>query len=84
MSTVVTGPCSFEFTNLLLGAAATSPYVLGDRLLLTLNLLLVYLAGHTHSNGNLGSPTGPPTVSPQQNLGSILETILSTTILGQP
>jgi hypothetical protein len=83
MTTDVTGSCNFTFATMNLGAAATHPFVLGDSLLEFLNLMMVYLAGHTHSNGNNGSPTGPPIVPPQATAQNVLDTILSTTIKGQ-
>lgn len=83
MTTDVTGSCNFTFGTMNLGAAAVEPFVLGNRLLEFLNLIMIYLAGHTHSNGNNGSPTGPPIVPPQATAESVLETILSETIKGQ-
>lgn len=79
----VTSSLNMTFAALNLGAAATEPFVLGNRLLVLFNTLLVWLAGHTHSNGNDGSPTGPPITPPQPELMPLLNTIVSTTIKGQ-
>lgn len=83
MTTDVTGSCTFTFATMNLGLAATHPFVLGDVLLELLNTLLLYLAGHTHGNGNNGSPTSPPLVPPQASVQGILTNLLSTTIKGQ-
>lgn len=53
---------TLAFSTLKLGVGASEPYVLGTQLTLFLNTLLLWLDSHTHSNGNLGSPTGPPIV----------------------
>jgi len=79
----VAGVLSTTFSELRLGAAAEEPFVLGNRLMETLNMLLVWAAGHVHSNGNNGSPTGPPITPPQPEIMPLLNTILSTTITGQ-
>lgn len=79
----VVSSMNVTFAALNLGAAATEPYVLGNRLLILFNTLLVWLAGHTHSNGNNGSPTGPPITPPQPEIMPLLNTILSQTIRGQ-
>lgn len=71
------------FAALNLGAAASEPYVLGNRWKQMMNVLLVWLAGHTHSNGNNGSPTGPPLTPPQPEMQPLLELSLSTVIKGQ-
>lgn len=83
MNTTVIGSYNISFEALNLGAAATEPYVLGNRLLVLLNRLLVWLSGHAHSNGNNGSPTGPPLTPPQPELMPLLNTVLSTVIKGQ-
>lgn len=91
LSTTVGGTFSLEavsslnltFATLNLGIAATEPFVLGNRLLVLFNTLLVWLAGHTHSNGNNGSPTGPPITPPQPTIMPLLNTIISQTIRGQ-
>ena len=62
------------------GASATEPAVLGLRLTQLWNVFLLWCAGHTHSNGNDGSPTGPPIISPQGEVSGLLPTILSNTI----
>lgn len=74
---------NITFANLNLGAAATEPFVLGNRLLALFNALLMWLAGHTHSNGNDGAPTGPPITPPQPVIMPLLNTITSQTIRGQ-
>lgn len=63
-----------------LGTNATEPFVLGNRLVELLNSLLMWCSGHSHGNGNNGSPTGPPIVPPQ--VGGTIE-LLSTIIRGQ-
>ena len=78
-----TSSFNLTFAALNLGAAATEPYVLGNRLLTLFNTMLVWMAGHTHTNGNNGSPTGPPITPPQPEVMPLLNTILSTTIRGQ-
>ena len=83
MTTNVTGSCNFTFATMNLGIAATHPFVLGDNLVEMLAALLIYLAGHTHGNGNNGSPTTPPIVPPQATVEPMLATLLSTTIKGQ-
>lgn len=79
----VTSSMNVTFSALNLGAAATEPFVLGNRLIILFNTILIWLAGHTHSNGNNGSPTGPPITPPQPEIMPLLSTILSTTIRGQ-
>lgn len=79
----VTNSMNVTFSALNLGAAATEPFVRGNRLLTLFNTLLMWLAGHTHSNGNDGSPTGPPITPPQPEIMPLLNTIVSTTIRGQ-
>ncbi|MGV0949191.1 MAG: phage baseplate assembly protein V [Azonexus sp.] len=79
----VTNSLNMTFAALNLGAAATEPFVLGNKLVQLFNTLLVWLAGHTHSNGNNGSPTGPPITPPQPEIMPLLNTIVSTTIKGQ-
>jgi hypothetical protein len=79
----VANSINMTFLGLNLGAAATEPFVLGNRLLILFNTLLIWLAGHTHSNGNNGSPTGPPITPPQPEIMPLLNTIISTTIRGQ-
>lgn len=82
MTTDVTGSCNFAFATMNLGTGATHPYVFGDILLELLNNLLIYLAGHTHGNGNNGSPTTPPIVPPQATVQPLLGQLLSTFIKG--
>lgn len=70
------------FAMLDLGIAATEPFVLGNRLYQLFNVLLLWLAAHTHSNGNNGSPTGPPIVAPQGEMTGLLNLIRSNFIRG--
>jgi hypothetical protein len=70
------------FTQLDLGTGATEPFVLGNRLYQLFNVLLLWLAAHTHSNGNNGSPTGPPVVAPQGEMTGLLNLIRSNFIRG--
>jgi len=79
----VTASINMKFAALNLGAGASEPYVLGNQLLTLFNTLLIWLAGHTHGNGNFGSPTAPPLVPPQTGIMPLLSTILSSTIKGQ-
>lgn len=44
---------------------AAEPLVLGIQLTVWLESLMLYLATHTHSNGNMGAPTGTPLIAPQ-------------------
>lgn len=78
-----TGTMNLLFPTLTLGASASEPFVLGNQLTKLINTLVMWLSGHTHSNGNNGSPTGPPITPPQPEISPLLETILSETILGQ-
>jgi hypothetical protein len=73
---------AFAFAQLDLGASATEPFVLGNRLYQLFNVLLLWLAAHTHSNGNNGSPTGPPLVAPQGECTGLLNQIRSNVIRG--
>lgn len=73
---------TMTFAQLDLGASATEPFVLGNRLYQLFNVLLLWLAAHTHSNGNNGSPTGPPIVAPQGECTGLLNQIRSNFIRG--
>lgn len=73
---------TMAFAQLDLGASATEPFVLGNRLYQLFNVLLLWLAAHTHSNGNNGSPTGPPIVAPQGECTGLLNQIRSNVIRG--
>lgn len=57
-----TGDVVLGFSTLRLGLAAIQPAVLGTQLATLLQAVLVWIDTHTHSNGNNGSPTGPPIV----------------------
>jgi len=71
-----------ESENISLGLIPSEPYVLGNQLVSLINLILVWLSSHSHSNGNNGSPTGPPIVPPQPTINPQIPTILSKNILG--
>jgi len=68
--------------SMFLGAAAVEPFVLGLQLTIFLQSLLVYLDSHTHSNGNLGSPTGPPTTTSTASVQPPVPSLISSTIFG--
>ena len=70
-------------TLLNLGLGATEPFVLGNQLTAFLNTLMVWLTGHFHSNGDNGSPTGPPIVPPQGQVLPDVSELTSKTILGK-
>jgi len=79
---VVGNYLTMAFAQLDLGAAATEPFILGNKLYQLFNVLLLWLAAHTHSNGNFGSPTGPPIVAPQGEVTGLLNMIRSNFIRG--
>lgn len=70
-------------TTLNFGATATEPFVLGRQLTLFLNSLMQWLMQHTHSNGNNGSPTGPPIVPPNTVVRPDTQLLTSQTIFGK-
>lgn len=70
-------------TRLMFGTTSTQPFVLGLQLQTFLDALLDYLATHTHSNGDNGSPTGPPIVPPLPTVQPPTVELLSQTIFGQ-
>lgn len=74
---------TLAFSTLKLGAAATEPFVLGTQLTAFLTTLLVWLDSHTHSNGNFGSPTGPPIVPTTGAVQPTVELLTSKVITGQ-
>lgn len=75
---------TLDYGSLLnLGLGASEPFVLGTQLTLFLETLMAWLAGHFHSNGNDGSPTGPPIVPPQSLVQPDISTLTSKTILGK-
>jgi len=78
-----TGDFLMGFATLKLGLAAIQPAVLGTLLTTFLNSLVLYLDTHIHSNGNLGSPTGPPIVPSTATLTPQIPTLLSTTVTVQ-
>jgi hypothetical protein len=51
-----------NYENQLTFGAGVEPFVLGNQLVAFLENLRAWLLAHTHSNGNQGSPTGPPIV----------------------
>lgn len=63
-----------------IGASPVEPAVLGQRLTQLFNVFFLWCAGHTHSNGNDGSPTGPPIVSPEAEVAGLLPSIMSSTV----
>lgn len=71
------------FTTLQLGLAATEPAVLGTRLSTLISALILYLDTHVHSNGNNGSPTGPPIVPSTATLTPLQLLVNSSTITVQ-
>lgn len=73
---------NMSFATLLMGTSPTQPFVLGLELTSLLTSLLLYLDTHTHSNGDNGSPTGPPIIPTEAVVQPQVSTILSTTILG--
>lgn len=74
---------ALEFEALQLGQDATEPFVLGTQLSTFLSTLLVWLDTHTHSNGNLGSPTGPPIVPTAGAVQPQVELLTSKVIVGK-
>lgn len=70
-------------SDLNLGAGANEPYVLGTQLTSFLQSLLLYLTTHTHSNGNEGSPTGPPIVPPLAQVTPDVRLLVSKVIFGK-
>lgn len=71
------------FAQLLLGTAPTEPFVLGTQLTIFLQALLLYLDTHTHSNGNFGSPTGPPLIPTEALVQPPVAALISATIFGE-
>lgn len=70
-------------TTLNFGVEATEPFVLGLQLTTFLETLMVWLTAHTHSNGNEGSPTGPPIVPPLPAVQPPIAQLISDSIFGQ-
>lgn len=79
----VVAAATLKFATLNLGNSATEPFVRGNQLLEFLNILLLWLSGHAHSNGDNGSPTGPPLIAPQAEVEGPKARLLSETILGE-
>jgi len=80
----VTGSAIASFATLQLGGnSASEPFVRGNQLLELFNILLLWLAGHAHSNGDNGSQTGPPIIAPQPEVEGPFSQLLSETIFGQ-
>lgn len=73
---------NMDFASLYLGEGAVEPFVLGNQLAALVQSLLTYLDTHTHSNGNEGSPTGPPIVPTTGTVQPDVSTIVSSTIFG--
>lgn len=78
-----TGEFTMGFATLKLGLAAIQPAVLGTNLQTLLTALILYLDTHVHSNGNNGSPTGPPIVPSTATLTPLQQLVNSTTVTVQ-
>ncbi len=68
--------------SMLFGTAAVEPFVLGLQLTIFLQALLAYLDSHTHSDGNLGAPTGPPITPSTPSLSPQIPMLISSTVFG--
>ncbi len=75
---------TLDYSTLFFSTGASEPFVLGGQLVIFLTALLTYLDSHTHSNGNLGSPTGPPIVLATPTVQPPVATLISSTIFGSP
>ena len=82
--TLTSNNMTLDFAALYLGMGAVEPYVLGSQLTIFLQSLLAYLDTHTHSNGNLGSPTGPPITPTEAEVQPTISALVSSTIFGSP
>lgn len=71
-----------EYTGQLTLGGGTEPFVLGNRLAEFLEALVTWLDTHTHSNGNNGSPTGPPILPSSSELSVGIPELLSSRISG--
>lgn len=69
-----------DITNI--GTGALQPIVGGTQMLSLLASLVAYLDTHTHSNGNNGSPTGPPIVPSATTISPLLPNLVSKTVFG--
>lgn len=69
------------FNGFLFLGQGTEPFVLGNQYMELLNNLLIWANSHTHSNGNMGSPTGSP-ITPWVPAPPINQTT-SMTIFGE-
>jgi len=76
------GSMALVFPTLTLGSGASEPFVLGNQLTAWMDSLLSYLSTHTHSNGNNGSPTGPPIVPPNSVVQPTPAAVVSRVIFG--
>lgn len=76
------GSLNLLFSKLTLGLSGAEPYVLGNQLTAWMNSLLTYLSTHTHSNGNNGSPTGPPIIPPNSVVQPQPASVTSKVIFG--
>jgi hypothetical protein len=74
---------NLKFGTTLNFGIGSEPFVLGTQLSEFLSTLLLYLTTHTHSNGNEGSPTGPPIVPPQATVTPQVSQLISETIFGE-
>lgn len=73
-----------DFAIAHLGLGAAEPFVLGNQLTTFLRTLLLWLATHTHGNGNFGSPTTPPLAPPESIVKPDIALLVSRSIYGQP
>jgi hypothetical protein len=73
---------TLDFATLFLGQGAVEPFVFGNQLSAFLQSLLIYLDTHTHSNGNNGSPTGPPIIPTEGVVQPEVSTLVSSTVFG--
>lgn len=76
------GQLQASFTRFAMNAG-TEPFVRGNQLVAFLESLLAYLTAHIHSNGNNGSPTGPPIIPPTGTVQPEPTTLVSQTIFGE-
>ncbi len=78
-----TAAMQLEFAQCVLGAGSVQPFVLGLQFALWVESLLLWLTTHIHSNGDDGSPTGPPIIPPVGVVEPTSEEMLSAVIFGQ-
>ena len=78
-----TATLELDFALLMLGDGAVQPFVLGLQFAAWVESLLLWLTTHIHSNGNDGSPTGPPIIPPEGVVQPTSQQMLSSAIFGQ-